>query len=206
MTGRFEIRRVVTGPTSGESIVIVKGVAEGEKVATSGNFLLDSQMQLAGNPSLIDPSRAAPPLEMIAGFNAKERAEIEQLADADQPLAIKQIICPVTEYKLGSMGVPRKVDVNGETIFICCEACRDEVVAEPAVHLTKLENYRVNGPPKETNDDAFEVPEIGEILPADGSGGFDLPEIEAIDESESFEIEVPSFDPPKASESGGGTQ
>ncbi len=38
--------------------VIVEGLAEGETVATGGNFLIDSQMQLAGNPSLLDPSRA----------------------------------------------------------------------------------------------------------------------------------------------------
>ena len=40
----------------------------GETIATGGNFLIDSQMQLAGNPSLMDPSRApsfAPgPLEL----------------------------------------------------------------------------------------------------------------------------------------------
>jgi len=30
----------------------------GETVAVEGNFLIDSQMQLAGNPSLMDPSKA----------------------------------------------------------------------------------------------------------------------------------------------------
>ncbi len=48
--------------------VIIEGLAAGETVATGGNFLIDSQMQLAGNPSLMDPSRApsfAPgPLEL----------------------------------------------------------------------------------------------------------------------------------------------
>ena len=53
--GRFEIRRVVLGPSSGDQIVVLSGVSKGEQVATRGNFLIDSQMQLAGNPSLIDP-------------------------------------------------------------------------------------------------------------------------------------------------------
>jgi Cu(I)/Ag(I) efflux system membrane fusion protein len=56
--GRFEIRPVTLGPISNRFAVILKGVEPGEKVATSGNFLIDSQMQLAGKPSLIDPSRA----------------------------------------------------------------------------------------------------------------------------------------------------
>jgi Cu(I)/Ag(I) efflux system membrane fusion protein len=56
--GRFEIRRVSVGPMTEKDAVIVEGLAAGETVATSGNFLIDSQMQLAGNPSLLDPSRA----------------------------------------------------------------------------------------------------------------------------------------------------
>jgi Cu(I)/Ag(I) efflux system membrane fusion protein len=38
--------------------VILDGLKVGEKVATSGNFLIDSQMQLAGKPSVNDPTRA----------------------------------------------------------------------------------------------------------------------------------------------------
>lgn len=66
--GRFEIRRVSVGPMTEKEAVIVEGLVAGETVATGGNFLIDSQMQLAGNPSLMDPSRApsfAPgPLEL----------------------------------------------------------------------------------------------------------------------------------------------
>lgn len=56
--GRFEIRRVTVGPMNRKEAVIVEGLSAGETVATGGNFLIDSQMQLAGNPSLIDPTKA----------------------------------------------------------------------------------------------------------------------------------------------------
>lgn len=56
--GRFEIRRVTVGPMSDDEAAIIEGLAAGETVATDGNFLIDSQMQLAGNPSLLDPSKA----------------------------------------------------------------------------------------------------------------------------------------------------
>ncbi|MEL7267604.1 MAG: efflux RND transporter periplasmic adaptor subunit, partial [Planctomycetota bacterium] len=56
--GRFEIRRVAIGPMTDERAVVLQGVSAGETVATQGNFLIDSQMQLAGNPSLMDPSTA----------------------------------------------------------------------------------------------------------------------------------------------------
>ena len=56
--GFFQIRTVVIGTISGNRVVIQSGVKEGEIVATRGNFLIDSQMQLVGNPSLIDPTKA----------------------------------------------------------------------------------------------------------------------------------------------------
>jgi Cu(I)/Ag(I) efflux system membrane fusion protein len=56
--GHFEIRPVTVGPILRNKIVILDGLKPGESVATAGNFLIDSQMQLAGKPSLIDPTRA----------------------------------------------------------------------------------------------------------------------------------------------------
>ncbi len=55
--GRFELRNVTLGPILRDEAVILEGVATGEKVATSGNFLIDSQMQLAGKPSVINPNK-----------------------------------------------------------------------------------------------------------------------------------------------------
>lgn len=56
--GEFEIRPVTVGPILRDKIVILEGLKAGESVATAGNFLIDSQMQLAGKPSLIDPTKA----------------------------------------------------------------------------------------------------------------------------------------------------
>ncbi len=56
--GRFQIRPVILGPLLRDKVVVLGGLKEGERVATAGNFLIDSQMQLAGKPSLIDPTRA----------------------------------------------------------------------------------------------------------------------------------------------------
>lgn len=56
--GRFEIRQVTTGVMTDDRSVITEGLSVDEVVALNGNFLIDSQMQLIGNPSLIDPKRA----------------------------------------------------------------------------------------------------------------------------------------------------
>jgi len=55
--GRFELRSVTLGAILRDEAIILNGVKPGEQVATAGNFLIDSQMQLAGKPSLIDPGK-----------------------------------------------------------------------------------------------------------------------------------------------------
>ncbi|MCL4401595.1 MAG: efflux RND transporter periplasmic adaptor subunit [Acidobacteria bacterium] len=44
--GFFEPRQVVTGERMGDRIPILKGLSAGERVVTSGNFLIDSESQL----------------------------------------------------------------------------------------------------------------------------------------------------------------
>ena len=145
--GRFEIRPVVLGPTCGDQIVIRSGVKLGEAVATRGNFLIDSQMQLAGKPSLIDPSRAEPPVEDARSQEAL--AALSDLSAEDRTLAEQQRLCPVTNYRLGSMGTPKKVDVEGTPVFICCEGCREALLSEPQKYLAKL----ADGSQKKSDDD-----------------------------------------------------
>ncbi|NOY40335.1 MAG: efflux RND transporter periplasmic adaptor subunit [Planctomycetes bacterium] len=139
--GRFEIRRIVLGPSCGDQIVILEGVEEGEQVATRGNFLIDSQMQLVGNPSLIDPTKVEP--RMDEGLSEEALAAIAELPEEDRLLAESQRVCPVADYQLGSMGPPIKVDVNGTPVFICCEGCRESLLDEPVKYLAKLSD----GPP-----------------------------------------------------------
>lgn len=136
--GRFELRRVVAGHQSGDQVVIHEGIEPGEKVAVRGNFLIDSQMQLAGNPSLINPDKYLPSTE--SGPSAEVLAALSELSPEDQSLATSQQICPVTEMPLGSMGTPPKAEVNGRMIFLCCEGCRGSLMEEPEKYLSVLDN------------------------------------------------------------------
>jgi len=53
---------------------------------------------------------------------------LARLSAADRTLAERQKVCPVTDMPLGSMGTPIKVSVNGRSVFICCEGCRDRLL------------------------------------------------------------------------------
>ena len=134
--GRFELRRVVLGPSSGDQIVVVSGVKKGEQVATRGNFLIDSQMQLAGNPSLIDPLKADPAMKIE--MTDEIIGALAELSGEDRRQAESQRICPVTKMLLGSMGPPPKVDVNGQAIFICCMGCEGRLLEDPRKYLANL--------------------------------------------------------------------
>ena len=46
--------------------------------------------------------------------------------------------CPVTEAKLGSMGDPIPVDVEGRKVWTCCDACPPKLKAQPAMYLARL--------------------------------------------------------------------
>lgn len=163
--GRFEIRPVTLGPSSDDQIVVLDGVKEGERVATRGNFLIDSQMQLAGNPSLIDPTKATVAPEDVSSPEVLEA--LAQLSEEDRTLAERQRICPVTKYPLGSMGTPPKVDIDGRIVFICCEGCREALINDVEKYMRVLEEGQESEaeelapdlPPMDVP--MFELPPIG---------------------------------------------
>lgn len=154
--GRFEIRHVTVGMVNADQVAVLDGIEAGDLVATSGNFLIDSQMQLAGNPSLIDPTKA------MHGVVDTESAEIEaalaMLSSTDRKLAEDQRVCPVTRYLLGSMGVPPKVEVEGQAVFLCCEGCREALLEESTKYLAMLSKDAESSSGGKVES---ELPEIG---------------------------------------------
>lgn len=159
--GRFELRQVELGPSLGDQIVLLSGVSEGEQVATNGNFLIDSQMQLAGKPSLIDPEKAGSK-ESDETATPEILAALAELSEEDRALAEKQRICPVTEALLGSMGVPPKVDVNGRTVFICCEGCRGPLLEDSEEYLAVLDES-TDQDSESVDLPAMDMPSLGPI-------------------------------------------
>ncbi len=87
---------------------------------------------------LKDPHGAAP--------NKKEaeiEAELAKLSPEDQRAARQQRFCAVLETsRLGSMGKPEKLTLNGQEVFVCCEGCVDEAKAQPESALAKAAKLR----------------------------------------------------------------
>jgi YHS domain-containing protein len=140
MPGTFDAVPVAVGRRCGEFYPMLRGVEVGDRIVSSGAFLLDAASRL-------DPSIAAS--YFGAGRSASDQppprhqAPEKQSPPAgsadDKALAAKQKICPVTDEPLDSMGGPVKVVVAGKTVFICCPGCEKALRKNPEKYLRKLE-------------------------------------------------------------------
>lgn len=73
--GRFEQREIVVGSRSGDWLPVISGIAEGEQVAVRGGFLIDSQFQIRGLPSLLNPGGGASPAPHQHGTESAPQGE-----------------------------------------------------------------------------------------------------------------------------------
>lgn len=65
---------------------------------------------------------------LFANLAAAQSTTSAKLSPSDQLLASVQGICPISGERLGSMGDLIKIQVEGETAFLCCEGCKDQAV------------------------------------------------------------------------------
>ncbi len=83
-------------------------------------------------------------------------AKLAKLVTTSAPEAASpQTNCPVTGAKLGSMGDPIPVVIEGRTILTCCAACPPKLKANPKKYLARL------APPPQ--DGVLSVPELAVI-------------------------------------------
>jgi hypothetical protein len=82
-------------------------------------------------------NEASPPA--TSDFEETIRTALAQLSPDDQPLAADQRFCAVqTHQRLGSMGAPLKLVVEGQPVFICCRGCERKALADPQATLTHV--------------------------------------------------------------------
>jgi len=91
----YELREVVLGPRAGDKYVVYKGLKEGEKVVSRGNFKIDSAMQIVGKPSMMRPPEKKEAKEAAA---AVEDEIIEKISAPDEFL---QELTPAVKEYLG---------------------------------------------------------------------------------------------------------
>lgn len=163
--GLYRLVEPQLGPRAGDYYPVLHGLKSGDTVVSRGNFLIDSQFQISGKPSLLYPegmdgsgqSGHAHGAQAAAGNqgrnNSRQQAMIAnnlaKLSPDDRKLAEEQKICPVTGEPLGSMGVPLKLDVDGRAVLVCCAGCTAAVRQNPQAIFKKLDAMKSSAPAPE---------------------------------------------------------
>lgn len=76
------------------------------------------------------PTQAADP---------KITATLAKLSPENREMAETQQFCAVmNRERLGSMGVPLKIEIKGEPVFVCCAACKKKAIKNPDETLQKV--------------------------------------------------------------------
>jgi len=77
------------------------------------------------NPVVAKPSGSA--------VDSDTASNLAKLSPEDRKLAEAQKVCPITGEPLGSkdMGVPVKIMLKDQPVFLCCKSCEKKALADP---------------------------------------------------------------------------
>jgi Cu(I)/Ag(I) efflux system membrane fusion protein len=85
------------------------------------------------------PAELSTPTAARAGAKvSKVQASLAKLSAEDRRQAEAQGFCPQSGQPLGAMGVPIKITLKGQTVFLCCKGCVDDARADADRTLTKV--------------------------------------------------------------------
>jgi membrane fusion protein, copper/silver efflux system len=125
----------------GAVLLCCKGCVKQAKADPDGMYRkveeLKKKAARSAQPALPAPLAKLPPEEL-----AEIRAELARLSPEDRKQAEAQVLCPILDEPLGSMGVPVKLMVNGQTVYVCCKGCDKKVFKDPEGTLRKLAELR----------------------------------------------------------------
>lgn len=129
---------------------VLSGLNEEDVIVTAGSFLIDAETRLnpaaasmyiggtgSGRSSAVAVRPTTPDDEA-----EKVAAAMAKLSPADRKLAQAQRFCPIRHEPLGTMGIPVRITIKGQEIFVCCRACIPEAEANPVKTLEQVEDYR----------------------------------------------------------------
>ncbi len=120
--GVFEPRPVELGGSFGNRVTVKRGLAEGDRVVTSGNFLIDSESRMKPadvrtvNEKRSGSGHAAPPSQATQ-------------ASVNDP------VCGMSIDREKSLASGLKETYRGETYVFCSDKCHKQFLEDPAKYM-----------------------------------------------------------------------
>ena len=145
----------MTGPDKGVYYPVIRGLSPGDRVVTAGSFLIDAETRLtagasstyfgaSGGPQGTEARSAVTAAAALTeDEDAKVKAALGKLSTPDNRIAEAQEYCAISyDNRLGSMGVPVKVMLKGQPVFLCCAGCKAQAEAHPTETLQQAETSK----------------------------------------------------------------
>jgi Cu(I)/Ag(I) efflux system membrane fusion protein len=170
--GAYDALPVQLGPRCGDFFPVLRGLEAGDKVVTAGSFLVDAETRLSagvgstyfgasGGPHSERPSATGPRPSQSTDEDAKVKIILAKLSRVDRRLAEAQLYCPVLGGKLGGMGMPVKIYLDGQPVLLCCKGCEKQARDNASRTLARVEQYSTRGKSAgKTTDDERELQEM----------------------------------------------
>jgi Cu(I)/Ag(I) efflux system membrane fusion protein len=135
---------------------VLSGLRAGERVVTNGSFLIDAETRLnpaagsiysggtgGGKSSHSSVTTRPSTPEDPDAIDNQAKSGLAKLSAEDRRLAEAQKFCAVLpSNRLGAMGVPVKVMLEGQPVFLCCPGCEEKAKANPTQTLRKAEELK----------------------------------------------------------------
>jgi RND family efflux transporter, MFP subunit len=117
--GKFEPRTVTLGPRGeNDQVQVLSGLNEGERVVTSGQFMLDSESQLReAIQKMLNPSASPSPPSQSAPSPIPVRTSTETKAEAQEYVCPTTYSCPMPEHMSIAYNHPGKCPICGMTLI-----------------------------------------------------------------------------------------
>jgi multidrug efflux pump subunit AcrA (membrane-fusion protein) len=154
---KVELGPRMVGPDEAIFYPVLRGLEAGELVVTTGSFLVDAETRLnpaagliyfggssgsKGGSSSVTNVRPSTPEDT----DAKVKVAFAKLPEEDRRVAEAQGFCPVLKgSRLGSMGLPVKLMLDGKPVFLCCHGCEDKAKADPSQTVARAEELKAKG-------------------------------------------------------------
>lgn len=146
----------MVGPDNLQFYPVLSGLKSGEPIVTAGSFLIDAETRL--NPAAgsiyiggsSGGSGSSPPARTVRPSTPEDHElkldlTLGKLNRADRELAVSQQYCPVlADSRLGSMGIPVKLSIDGQPVFVCCPSCQKGALKDPAETLKKVNQLKAS--------------------------------------------------------------
>ena len=123
--GVFEPREVEVGWRSGDLVQILHGLTEGERVVSSGTFLVDSESRLKSVP-------AAPKTQPQEKVTPKPNAEAGVAVSAGK---VKDAACGMLVDAAKAVAEGNTLTRDGTTYYFCSDRCKKKFTAQPEHYL-----------------------------------------------------------------------